>query len=194
MTFIGFHGTFLIQHSLGNEGMPRRYVDYLPGDKFTIMNTISTIFSFVLGASIIPFVYNATFPGGTEKLALRDDPWGHGKLAGMGDLLAAPAAQLRGYPEDPFGAAGVRGPLPPPDRPARHREARRPAARALRGCERGRTYRRAPAGFPGPGPHLRGPQPAGLRASAAGRRRSSPRLYGAAPRAPYWRAGDPDRP
>ena len=78
MTFIGFHGTFLIQHWLGNEGMPRRYVDYAATDEFTVLNTISTIFSFVLGASIIPFLYNVVRSWRTGKLALRDDPWGHG--------------------------------------------------------------------------------------------------------------------
>src|SRR3712207_5501456 len=41
MTFIGFHGTFLIQHWLGNEGMPRRYVNYLSTDGFTTLNTVS---------------------------------------------------------------------------------------------------------------------------------------------------------
>jgi cytochrome c oxidase subunit I len=78
MTFIGFHGTFLIQHWLGNEGMPRRYVDYAGSDGFTTLNTISTIFSFVLGASIIPFLYNVTRSWRSGRLALRDDPWGHG--------------------------------------------------------------------------------------------------------------------
>ena len=78
MTFIGFHGTFLVQHWLGNEGMPRRYVDYLPTDGFTTLNTISTIFSFVLGASIIPFLYNVVHSWKYGQLALRDDPWGHG--------------------------------------------------------------------------------------------------------------------
>jgi cytochrome c oxidase subunit I len=78
MVFIGFHGTFLVQHWLGNEGMPRRYVDYAATDGFTTLNTVSTIFSFVLGASTIPFLYNVTKSWKHGRLALRDDPWGHG--------------------------------------------------------------------------------------------------------------------
>src|SRR6201746_650248 len=78
LTFIGFHATFLIQHWLGNEGMPRRDADYLPTDGFTTMHTISTIGSFILGASVIPFVYNVVKSWKHGKLALRDDPWGHG--------------------------------------------------------------------------------------------------------------------
>ncbi|CCG02100.1 Cytochrome c oxidase subunit 1 [Blastococcus saxobsidens DD2] len=78
MTFIGFHGTFLIQHWLGSAGMPRRYVDYLPTDGFTTMHAISTVFSFVLGAATIPFIYNVVRSWKYGKLALRDDPWGHG--------------------------------------------------------------------------------------------------------------------
>ena len=35
LLFIGFHTTFLVQHWLGVEGMPRRYADYLPSDGFT---------------------------------------------------------------------------------------------------------------------------------------------------------------
>src|SRR3954464_80329 len=78
MTFIGFHGTFLVQHWLGAEGLPRRFADYLPPDGFTTLNTISTIFSFVLGASILPFLYNVVRSWKYGQLALRDDPWGHG--------------------------------------------------------------------------------------------------------------------
>ncbi|SFF80478.1 cytochrome c oxidase subunit 1 [Blastococcus tunisiensis] len=78
MTFIGFHGTFLVQHWLGNEGMPRRYVDYLPTDTFTTLNMVSTLFSFVLGASVVPFIYNVVKSWKYGELAVRDDPWGHG--------------------------------------------------------------------------------------------------------------------
>jgi cytochrome c oxidase subunit I len=78
MTFIGFHGTFLIQHWLGDEGMPRRYADYLASDGFTTLNTVSTIFSFVLGASILPFLFNVVKSWRYGRLALADDPWGHG--------------------------------------------------------------------------------------------------------------------
>src|SRR6266705_6011675 len=58
LTFVGFHTTFLVQHWLGNKGMPRRIADYLPSDGFTTLNTISTIGSFILGASMLPFLYN----------------------------------------------------------------------------------------------------------------------------------------
>ncbi|SNS33946.1 cytochrome c oxidase subunit 1 [Geodermatophilus pulveris] len=78
LTFIGFHGTFLVQHWLGAEGMPRRYVNYLGTDGFTTLNTVSTVFSFVLGASTIPFLYNVARSWRYGRLALRDDPWGHG--------------------------------------------------------------------------------------------------------------------
>jgi cytochrome c oxidase subunit 1 len=78
LTFIGFHTTFLIQHWLGNEGMPRRYADYLPSDQFTTMHTVSTIGSFILGASAIPFLYNVVRSWKHGAPALRDDPWGHG--------------------------------------------------------------------------------------------------------------------
>ncbi|HEY4627264.1 MAG TPA: cytochrome c oxidase subunit I [Blastococcus sp.] len=78
LTFIGFHTTFLVQHWLGAEGMPRRYVDYLPTDTFTTLNTISTIGSFILGASTLPFLYNVVKSWKYGRLALRDDPWGHG--------------------------------------------------------------------------------------------------------------------
>src|SRR5262249_44385664 len=41
--FIGFHTTFLVQHWLGAEGMPRRYADYLASNGWTTLNTVSTI-------------------------------------------------------------------------------------------------------------------------------------------------------
>jgi cytochrome c oxidase subunit 1 len=78
LTFIGFHTTFLIQHWLGNKGMPRRYADYLPSDGFTTLNTVSTIGSFVLGFSMLPFVYNIYKSYRFGEIVTSDDPWGHG--------------------------------------------------------------------------------------------------------------------
>jgi cytochrome c oxidase subunit I len=78
MLFLGFHATFLIQHWLGVSGMPRRYADYLPQDNFEWMNQFSTIGSFLLGASMIPFFWNVyiTWRSGTRVEV--DDPWGFG--------------------------------------------------------------------------------------------------------------------
>ncbi|WP_405433072.1 cytochrome c oxidase subunit I [Micromonospora sp. NBC_00617] len=76
--FVGFHGTFLVHHWLGNEGMPRRYADYLPTDGFTTLNTISTIFSFILGISTLFFIYNAWKSWRYGAIVTVDDPWGFG--------------------------------------------------------------------------------------------------------------------
>jgi cytochrome c oxidase subunit 1 len=78
LTTIGFHLTFLVQHWLGTEGMPRRYADYLASDGFTTLNTISTIGSFVLGASTLVFVYNVWKSYRTGPVVEVDDPWGYG--------------------------------------------------------------------------------------------------------------------
>ncbi|MEV4508587.1 cytochrome c oxidase subunit I [Dactylosporangium sp. NPDC049525] len=78
LTFVGFHLTFLVQHWLGTQGMPRRYADYLPTDGFTTLNTVSTIGSFVLGAATLPFLYNVWNSYRTGRVAGVDDPWGHG--------------------------------------------------------------------------------------------------------------------
>jgi cytochrome c oxidase subunit I len=78
LTFVGFHLTFLVQHWLGAEGMPRRYVDYLPSDGFTTLNTVSTIGAFVLGFSMVPFLWNAYRSYRFGEVATADDPWGFG--------------------------------------------------------------------------------------------------------------------
>ncbi|MEJ3747251.1 cytochrome c oxidase subunit I [Actinomycetes bacterium KLBMP 9797] len=78
LTTLGFHTTFLVQHWLGNEGMPRRYADYLPTDGFTTLNTISTIGSFVTGISTLPFLYNVWKSYKAGQVVEVDDPWGHG--------------------------------------------------------------------------------------------------------------------
>jgi cytochrome c oxidase subunit 1 len=78
LTFVGFHLTFLVQHWLGAEGMPRRYVDYLPTDGFTTLNTVSTIGSFVLGSSMLVFVWNIYRSYRFGEPTVAEDPWGFG--------------------------------------------------------------------------------------------------------------------
>ncbi len=55
---IGFNTTFFVQHFLGIMGMPRRVFTYpdLPG--WGALNLLSTVGAFVMGASILVFLYN----------------------------------------------------------------------------------------------------------------------------------------
>ncbi|MEV6327224.1 cytochrome c oxidase subunit I [Streptomyces sp. NPDC051909] len=77
--FVGFHTTFLVQHWLGAEGMPRRYSDYLAADGFTALNTVSTIGAFLLGMSTLPFLYNVWHTWRHGEKVETDDPWGFGR-------------------------------------------------------------------------------------------------------------------
>ncbi|MFW6690671.1 cytochrome c oxidase subunit I [Streptomyces sp. MAR4 CNX-425] len=77
--FIGFQCTFLVQHWLGTEGMPRRYADYLAADGFTVLNTVSTIGAFLLGLSTLPFLYNVWKTSHDAPRVTKDDPWGFGR-------------------------------------------------------------------------------------------------------------------
>jgi cytochrome c oxidase subunit 1 len=75
---IGFHMTFLIQHWLGVEGGPRRYVNYLAEDGLDWMNRVSTVGAFILGASTLPFILNVILTHMKGKKVEVDDPWGYG--------------------------------------------------------------------------------------------------------------------
>jgi cytochrome c oxidase subunit I len=56
--FLGFHITFLIQHSAGLDGMPRRIYEYTQGSGWGWMNMISTIGAFILATSVLLSVIN----------------------------------------------------------------------------------------------------------------------------------------
>ncbi|KPC62793.1 cytochrome c oxidase subunit I [Streptomyces chattanoogensis] len=77
--FIGFQGTFLVQHWLGESGMPRRYANYLTADGFTTLNTVSSASSFLLGASTLPFLFNVWRTRRYAAKVEMDDPWGFGR-------------------------------------------------------------------------------------------------------------------
>jgi cytochrome c oxidase subunit I len=76
--FIGFWMTFLVQHWLGVQGMPRRVANYplLPPD-VTTLNQISSIGSFILGASTLIFLYNVYKTSRYGEQVTADDPWGY---------------------------------------------------------------------------------------------------------------------
>ncbi|MEI2825567.1 MAG: cytochrome c oxidase subunit I [Dermatophilaceae bacterium] len=78
MLFVGFHTTFLVQHLLGIQGMARRYADYLPEEGFQVGNIVSTVGSVLLGASMIPFLYNVWKTWRSAPLVTVDDAWGYG--------------------------------------------------------------------------------------------------------------------
>jgi cytochrome c oxidase subunit I len=76
--FIGFHTTFLVQHWLGVQGMPRRYADYMPEDGFTLYNQLSTVGAVLIAVSTLPFLWNVYVTMRGPRTVFVDDPWGFG--------------------------------------------------------------------------------------------------------------------
>jgi cytochrome c oxidase subunit 1 len=98
LTFVGFHLTFLVQHVLGADGMPRRVASYpLIGD-WQLLNRISSVGAFLLGASTLPFLWNAW------------RSWRHGPPAGNDPW---DAQTLEWATASPPSVHNFDGPLPP---------------------------------------------------------------------------------
>ncbi|TRW45665.1 cytochrome c oxidase subunit I [Georgenia yuyongxinii] len=79
LLFVGFQTTFLVQHWLGAQGMPRRYANYLPEDGFQLYHQISTIGAAILAVSTLPFLYNVYKTQRGPRTVFVDDPWGFGQ-------------------------------------------------------------------------------------------------------------------
>jgi cytochrome c oxidase subunit I len=74
LMFVGFWVTFLIQHSLGMEGMPRRIYRYDDSAQWGTQNLISTIGAFILGIGVLITMINVVISVARGKKA-GNDPW-----------------------------------------------------------------------------------------------------------------------
>jgi cytochrome c oxidase subunit I len=72
--FVGFNVTFLIQHSAGLSGMPRRIYDYPEELGVSTYNLVSTIGSFMLGIGVVMVVANLLWSIKHGRRA-GNDPW-----------------------------------------------------------------------------------------------------------------------
>jgi len=72
--FVGFNLTFLVQHSAGMSGMPRRIYDYPADAGWEGFNLASTIGSFILGIGVLITVVNVLQSIKKGKRA-GNDPW-----------------------------------------------------------------------------------------------------------------------
>jgi heme/copper-type cytochrome/quinol oxidase subunit 1 len=74
LMFVGFNTTFLVQHSMGLSGMPRRIYDYDDSLGVGVYNLISTIGAFILGVGVLVTVVNVLWSIKNGRKA-GNDPW-----------------------------------------------------------------------------------------------------------------------
>jgi cytochrome c oxidase subunit 1 len=71
--FIGFNGTFLVMHTLGLDGMPRRIATYARSD-WAATNLVITLSAFLIALSVLIFIINVIWSR-KHGLVAGDDPW-----------------------------------------------------------------------------------------------------------------------
>jgi cytochrome c oxidase subunit I len=74
LTFVGFNVTFLVQHSIGLEGMPRRVYEYADTGNLHVLNLISTVGAFILALGVVVTVVNVLISLRRGAVA-GPDPW-----------------------------------------------------------------------------------------------------------------------
>src|SRR6266481_3787844 len=87
--FVGFNGTFLIMHTLGLEGMPRRIWTY-SNEAWAATNMIITLSSFLIAISMALFLINV----------IRS--WNHGEVAGNDPWLGNTLEWATTSPPPPY--------------------------------------------------------------------------------------------
>jgi cytochrome c oxidase subunit I len=74
LMFVGFNMTFLVQHAMGLQGMPRRIYDYSEELNVGVYNLVSTIGAFILGVGVVVTCVNVLYSMKRGKKA-GNDPW-----------------------------------------------------------------------------------------------------------------------
>jgi cytochrome c oxidase subunit 1 len=74
LMFIGFNLTFFPMHMLGIQGMPRRIADYASAAGWNDWNLAASIGGMIIGASMLPFLWNVFVSLRNGQIA-GDDPW-----------------------------------------------------------------------------------------------------------------------
>lgn len=97
--FLGFNGTFITLTVVGLLGMPRR-VPYYPPYLHTT-NFIASVFAFVLGASIFPFLANIVYSV-VWAPRVKDNPWESRSL----EWMTATPPPVENFEEIPMVVAG----------------------------------------------------------------------------------------
>jgi cytochrome c oxidase subunit 1 len=75
LMLIGMNLAFMPMHILGLKGMPRRIADYQDGQGWEVWNLISTVGAFMIGASMLVFIFNFVRSLATAPKTAGDDPW-----------------------------------------------------------------------------------------------------------------------
>jgi len=78
LMFVGFNLTFFPMHMLGIQGMPRRIADYAD-PSWNGWNLLASVGGFIIGVSVLPFLWNVFISLRNGKVA-GDDPWGGNTL------------------------------------------------------------------------------------------------------------------